>query len=334
MRGVALFAAAVMAGCGPGIEPHFGQFTPEEMERRATLAFVGMIERHIFENQPYFRIPGDKSRYWKVLRREVRVETVIKGSESRTRIPVYEVFWVGGASGDWNSTSDDERYLFLVRLENGRYRVVQDWSRSIYPVHSGTHGGAPLSDSAPFWERVALLMWWVKPDRSPGFGRLSYTDPGNVLGLWRLIKLMRGLLHHPDLEAKLRGCENLLHRRMGQDECWDLFSGEQRKLLNRHYNAVPVLEAWEANRRWEQRAPGEWDGQLRRVRLAPEEPDEMDRLRLFTTVRDQRLREQFCRKFLREFPDETEHGCPAGRPRPATVVTADGDVPYPGRWPE
>src|SRR5688572_17442005 len=116
MRAVAAIAALILAGCGPGPEFNLGPgMTVEEMERRATFAFVGVIERQMFESQPFFRLSGDDANCWKVLRRDVRVETVVKGTEFRKRFPVYEIFQICGASGDWNSTDNQQRYLFLVR---------------------------------------------------------------------------------------------------------------------------------------------------------------------------------------------------------------------------
>jgi hypothetical protein len=87
-------------------------------------------------------------------------------------IDVYEVFWTGGASGDWNSTEDGERAVFPLRVEQGCYRVVGDWWRSIFTVTSGPHARLPLNDSRPFWERVALMNWWVQ--RSDTDMRITY----------------------------------------------------------------------------------------------------------------------------------------------------------------
>jgi hypothetical protein len=53
----------------------------------------------------------------------------------------------------------------------------------------------------------------------------------------------------------------------------------------------------------------------------------MDSLRLLTTINYPVLRKEFCAKFLARFPQNKDHGCPADRPAPATVVTENGDVP-------
>jgi hypothetical protein len=62
--------------------------TPEEELARATLVFVGVIQKHQLESWLFFRlnIPGEdpsNAKYWKILRREVRVETVLRGAETR-----------------------------------------------------------------------------------------------------------------------------------------------------------------------------------------------------------------------------------------------------------
>src|SRR5262249_26776900 len=161
------------------------------------LVFIGVIEKHHFDFWPFFRItsPGENpadAKYWKILRREVRVENVIRGAESRKRIDVYEIFWTGATTGDWNATRDGERDLFLVRVENGRYHVVRDWSRSIFPVTTGPHRHLPLDDSHPFWERIALMNWWIL--QNDDTARISgpyfiYSDPACSLSPWRIVKL-------------------------------------------------------------------------------------------------------------------------------------------------
>ncbi len=63
---------------------------------------------------------------------KVRVETVLRGTESRPVVDIYEAFPTGGLSGNWNATHDNERYLFPVRLEDGRYRLTRDFWRSVF----------------------------------------------------------------------------------------------------------------------------------------------------------------------------------------------------------
>jgi hypothetical protein len=112
----------------------------EAMLARASHVFIGVIQKHQLESWPFFHMkvpwggPAD-AKYWKILRREVHIEMVLRGTESRKVVDVYEIFWTGGTSGDWNSTHDQERALFLVRVESGRYHVVRPsvptWMRQI-----------------------------------------------------------------------------------------------------------------------------------------------------------------------------------------------------------
>jgi hypothetical protein len=182
-------------------------------------------------------------------RYRVRVENVLRGTEARPVTDIYEAFPTGVLFGDWDSTQDGRRYLFPVRLENGRYHIVRDFRRSIYPVYSGRRSRLPLDESRPFWERFALLQWWVQADRSTAFGQTMYTDPGWVLD-------------------------------------------------------QPTLS-----------------------------PDDMNELRLSTSINSYALRREFCSQFHRRFPQDTDNGCPADRSPPATIVTEDGDVPLIGAWP-
>jgi len=305
--------------------------TRDQMLERATHVFVGVIEKQELETWPFFRVPGENAKAWKPLRRAVRVEMVLRGSEAQSVVGIYEVFWTGGANGDWNLTYEGQRYLFLVRLDNGRYHVVRDWWRSIFEVGSGRHTRLPLDESRPLWERIALLMWWVQPDWSGALRDFWRNDPGRALGEWRAAKLLRGLLHHPDRNLRLFACEELLFYRTAQDECWDGLDSKDRSLLKTHHNAIQLANAWAENRRWEARAPEKWAEFLLPKSLSSEN---MAALRLFTTINNRRLRRHFCREFQRQFPWDNDHGCPADRPPPATVVTQDGDVPLVGGWPE
>jgi len=299
------------------------------MLQRATHIFVGVIEKHAFESWPFFSVPGfpggdpKDRRYWRVLRRQVRVEIVVKGIEPRKLIDIYEIHWTGGTTGDWNSTHDKERDIFLVRVENGRYHVVRDWWRSIFPVYSGSHVRLPLDDSRPFWERVGLLTWWIQPDHGGEFENLPRKDPGGALGVWRTAKILRGLLRHPDRDVRLFACRKLLGLGdVGQDECWGALTEEERHLL------TPAgIAPWrfsESHRRFEQHAHELWDTWSR----------DRDELKLFTAVSDLRLRRDFCRLYELRFPGDTDTGCPVDRPVPATIVTENGDVPLPGAWPQ
>jgi hypothetical protein len=168
--------------------------------------------------------------------KEAALETVLRGVEERERIDVYEVFWTGGTSGDWNSTHDGERAIFPLRLEQGYYRIVWDWWRSIFTVTSGPHPRLPLDESRPFWERVALMNWWIQ--RSDMDMRITYpyfrlNDPGNTLSLWRIVKLERGFARHPAAGVRVPACRELLELAgWGQDECWEMLSEDDKLHLH------------------------------------------------------------------------------------------------------
>jgi hypothetical protein len=298
--------------------------TPDQMLQRADLVFVGVIERQDLESWPAIRftVPDagfSESKYWQVLRRRVRIELILRGNESRSMIDVYEVFWVGGASGDWNSTQNGERDVFLVRKENGRYHVVRDWWRSIYPVTSGPHDRLPLDDSHSLWERIALMNFWVLPNDDSA--RISYPhftrmDPGGVLSLWRKVKLERGLIRHPSQSVRVLACRELLWLSgWGQDECWESLPDSDRALL-----ATEI-----ASNRLKGRARGAswwWDTY-----------SDLESRRLLTAISDADLRAEFCRRWQREYLDDRDNGCPSDQPPPATIVTEKGEVPLVGSWP-
>jgi hypothetical protein len=115
---VATAALLVLSGCSLGLAFNASQqMTPKDQLSRASLVFIGVIQKHQFDSWPFFHpnIPGDDpsyAKYWKVLRREVRFETVLRGVEPRKVIDVYEIFWTGGTTGDWNSTHDGDRDCF------------------------------------------------------------------------------------------------------------------------------------------------------------------------------------------------------------------------------
>lgn len=151
MRPLAALCFLSMTACGPTLEFNNSQsMSQDDMLRRATLVFAGVIRRQTIDHS--------LTTYWKVLRRDVDVETIFRGEESSRRISVYEVFSTGGTSGDWNFTREGERALFLVFQDHDRYHVVRDWWRSIFPIASGPHRRLPMDESHQFWERFALMM--------------------------------------------------------------------------------------------------------------------------------------------------------------------------------
>jgi hypothetical protein len=322
---------ALMLGACAHITLNTSTMTRDELLERSTHVFIGVIEKHEFPNRLLFGVVGPGGSRWRVIGMKVKVEMVLKGVESRTTIDIYEAFPAGGVlSGDWNNTKDNGRYLFPVRLENGRYHVTRDFRRSIFPVHSGRHDRLPANDSRTLWERFALVQWWVQPGRSPGFGFDLYADPGNVFGRWREAKVLRGLLRHPDKEVRLVACEDLLHMGRAQDECWDTLDPSDRQQLNQVWNVGAPEDYWRQNRGFEKVALQWWDDTLARDRTLYG----MDELRLFTTIHNPGLRREFCARFQKQFPQDSENGCPADRLPPATVVTQDGDIPLVGEWPK
>ena len=146
-----------------------------------------------------------------------------------------------------------------MRLESGRYRIVRDFWRSIYPVYSGRHDRLPLDDSRPLWERVALLQWWVKADGSVAFGDDQLRR--SVPSVWEVARGegSTGLLRHPDIDARVAACEDLLHMGRAQDECWDSLGPGDRQKLNKFWNVVPPEKSWAQNRDFEVYAHQWWD---------------------------------------------------------------------------
>jgi hypothetical protein len=251
-------------------------------------------------------------------------------SASGKVIDVYEIFWTGGTSGDWNFTHDGDRYLFLVRLENGRYHVLRDWWRSIYPVTSGSHPHLPLDDAHPFWERVALMNWWIldsDKDAEIAYPYFQYSDPGGALSPWRVVKLERGLVRHPSAAVRVPACRELLMLGgWGQDECWEMLSDADRAHL--HDSGYRCCSAAEiaATRLKIQRADP-----VALWRTLPFTGRESRRV--LTAINNARLRFEFCRLWEHQYPGDRENGCPSDQAPPVTIVTEQGDVPLVGRWP-
>jgi hypothetical protein len=311
----------LLSGCGPGFVFNPGtEMTRDEMPSRASHIFVGVIEKHHFDPWPFFRMPGVDSataKYWMILRREVRVELWIKGAEPGKLVNVYEIFWVGGASGDWNATHDGQRALFLVRKENGRYHVIQDWWRSIFPV-TWRHDRLPLDDSHAFWERIALMNWWIPPSPDARIGNrfLGHADPGGVLTLWRIAKLSRGLLRHPSREVRVHGCRELVSLRLGLDECWGQIPPEDWAEFKQGYSCCTAWDVANGRQNLERLGIAWWWSNHR----------DRDGRRLLTTVSISKRRREFCALYRREYPGDTDNGCSSDTP-PATIVTEKGDVP-------
>lgn len=330
MRILLVCAFLGLSGCGPGLVFNSTpQMSNEEMLARASHIFVGVIQKQQIEWWPFFRlhIPGDNptnAKYWKILRREVRIEMLLRGVESRKVVDVYEIYWTGGTTGDWNLTRNGERDLFLVRVENGRYHVVRDWWRSIVPITSGPHSRLPLDESHPLSERIALMNWWIESSddtvriADPYF---QYSNIDNALSVWRTVKLTRGLLRHPSPAVRLAACRELVGMGgWGQDECREMLpAGDKAQLLasgsSRYFTDL--------SRQLQQRDAAWWWSQY----------GQRESRRLLTATKNRALRTEICRRYEREYPGDRDTGCPADQPPPATIVTEHGDVPLIGPWP-
>ena len=333
VRFIVAAAFLLLSGCGPGLVFNSSEMSAKEMMARASHIFVGVIQKQQLESWPFLRFsfPGMDSataKCWKVLRREVRVEMVLRGAESRKVIDVYEFFGTCGASGDWNSTHDGERALFLVRVENGRYHVVRDWWRSVFPVTSGPHSRLPLDDSRPLWERIALMNWWIERSDSAthtAYPHFRYNDPGDTLGLWRKVKIERGLVRHPSRDVRLEACGELIALSgWGQDECWENLSEQDRTYQwdTSHCCSASEVDGWRQNL-LKFNAPWWW------ARFGTR-----DERRLLTTVSNRKRRAELCQLYEQEYPGDRDTGCAANQPPPATIVSERGDLPLLGPWPQ
>lgn len=93
---LALVAAAiVLTGCDYRFTFH-PEMTDEEMVQRSDLVFIGVIESQHFDYYPFFRGPKvnrteDDLKWWRPLRRRVRVEADLHGSYPQKEIDVYEI---------------------------------------------------------------------------------------------------------------------------------------------------------------------------------------------------------------------------------------------------
>ncbi|MBS1823831.1 MAG: hypothetical protein JST93_00800 [Acidobacteria bacterium] len=319
MRTLAALCVLSLAACGPTLEFNNSQsMTADDMLRRATLVFAGVIRHQTFDHSPFlrFRVPGQNPRtnYWRVLRRDVDVETIFRGEEPSRRISVYEIYWTGATSGDWNFTLEGQRALFMVFKDHGRYHVVLDWWRSIFPITSGPHRRLPMDESQPFWERIDLLNFWYPPQAE---GEFTISSPYR-LSLWRTVKLLRGLLRHPNAHLRIDACRELIGYD-GLDECYEgLTVAERAQLRSGGYVCCSAEEVAERRYSFQTRTP-DWFWRHRG-------PDVQ---RLYTSVRDPALRAQFCRLWHAEHPADTDTGCDPANPHPATIVTEEGDVPLP-----
>jgi hypothetical protein len=111
----------LLTACGPGLVFNMTpEMTKDQMLARADHIFTGVIEKQGSEYWPFLRIPGQDSSNWRVWRHRVRLEILLRGTELRKSVDVYEYTSTLGLSGDLNLTEDGERDLFLVRVENGR----------------------------------------------------------------------------------------------------------------------------------------------------------------------------------------------------------------------
>jgi hypothetical protein len=133
------------------------------------------------------------------------------------------------------------------------------------------------------------------------------------------------LVRHPSRDVRTAACADLIGLDgWGQDECWTDLSPEDRVYLVDRYHCCTAKDI-AGGRLNLQKLPASrfWSGMKN-----------LDERRLLTTVSNEQRRREFCGFYRREYPGDTENGCPADRHPPATVVTERGDVPLNGNWPE
>lgn len=334
MRILLILALAVaslfLTGCDYGFSLHPEEMTPDQMLHRAELVFVGVVQEQHFDSWPFFRPPDNaeirrqNAEYWRPLRRRVRVETVLRGTYTGEMIDIYEIF--GGVAPNTNHTTNNERYLFLIRKESGRWRLVRDWRGSIGPVETGYHARLPLDDTHSFWERYDLMYYWVGKDQTASGLLFTKFPVGYGISQWRQLKLVRGLVHHPQRQVRESACGELFGGGWGQYDCLRTLSQSERAEAG-----LPNPDAMPPDR--DLRLPGPAN-EFRNLFGWNLQEGNIDSLRVLTAVDNPTLRREFCAKFMAKFPHDTDNGCPADKPLPATIVTENGDVPLVGPWPQ
>lgn len=172
------------------------------------------------------------------------------------------------------------------------------------------------------------MLLWIEPGWRPthgGTGEWESESPG----FWRQVKIWCGLLRHPNRAIRRAGCEQLLHLgRWAQDECLNQFSPQDRAQLIRHFNVIQPEQSWREIRVL-QPAAERWRWLLGAPKL---DRGHLDELRTYTEISIRGLRERFRLDFQRRFPKDRESGCPADPTPPATIATANRDVPLLGEW--
>src|ERR1017187_567231 len=143
----------LLSGCGPGLVFNSSNFmSPDEMLARASHVFVGVIQKHEFESWPFFRLrtlgadPFDP-KYWRILRREVRVEMVLRGVEPRKVINIYEIAGLVAQLGTGSPRRTENVRCFLSVLRTGG-------------ITSSATGGVASSRSPA--DRIRTCPWTVR----------------------------------------------------------------------------------------------------------------------------------------------------------------------------
>jgi hypothetical protein len=172
------------------------------------------------------------------------------------------------------------------------------------------------------------MNYWI--GRSDSTARFSYpyfnySDPGGALGLWRTVKLERGLVRHPSAGVRVPACRELLELSgWGQDECWELLSDSDRAHLHDGiHRCCSPDDIAAARRQMAGNSASCWWTTY----------GDRESRRLLTAVNNKQLRTEFCHLYTHEYPGDTDTGCPADQPAPATIVSERGDLPLPGPWP-
>lgn len=158
-----------------------------------------------------------------------------------------------------------------------------------------------------------------------------HMDPGRSLGIWKESKILRGLLRHPERKVRVAACWQLALQTV-QDECVNtLTNAERNDLASAGFNTSFFLAPRERNEAGQR---SDFARLLLEISSPQHDRFDVDLLRTYTTINNKALRREFCQKFMPKFPNDTDNGCPADKPLPATIVTENGDVPLVGPWPK
>jgi hypothetical protein len=213
-----LLNVLLFASCNrPALVPKVGSgpLATTDLIRHSEAIFVGSISSFKFGERIHAHVPlfPELNDCLVPVRVTVSIENVLRGSLRPGALDYYYFASVCAIMGPVENPTSNQRSIFFLRREHGRWRTIEDYWKNRLWIFSGRHSD-DLIRGRTVYEAIPLIL--LTPGE--GFSAERFASEGfswgagparELVGEAGARRLLTPILKHPDLYVRFQACITL-----------------------------------------------------------------------------------------------------------------------------